>query len=158
MNCDGLVDRPNRWNWFIKPWFGSRNSFNLSKNPPLTAVRLWLDEIFTTKIKEILSNLISDDCVPISKLEKRLKVGRTRFRKSKIGMVPCEGYVKRDNYNKTSIQWLEWLMVKSKRTGQPVHIRHALNGGEYRIAGTNYRADGYDVKTKTVPRVRISRL
>lgn len=61
-----------------------------------------------------------------------------------------EGYVKRNNYSKTSVQWLEWLMVKSKRTGQPAHIRHALNGGEYRIAVTNYRADGYDVKTKAV--------
>jgi hypothetical protein len=24
------VDRPNRWNWLIKLWFGSRNSFNIS--------------------------------------------------------------------------------------------------------------------------------
>jgi len=92
----------------------------------------------------------SDDSVPISKLEKRLTVERTRFRKSKIGMEPSEGYVKRDNYSKTSIQWLEWLMEKSKRKRQLIHIRHALNESEYRIAGTNYRADGYDVKTKTV--------
>jgi hypothetical protein len=32
LNCNGLLDTPNRWNWFIKPWFGSRNSFNISKN------------------------------------------------------------------------------------------------------------------------------
>lgn len=55
-----------------------------------------------------------DDWTQISKLGGKLKVGQTKFKKSKIGMVPTEGYSKRDNYSKASIQWLEWLMESSK--------------------------------------------
>lgn len=25
----------------------------------------------------------------------------------------------------------------------PIHISHALNGGEYKVTGTNYRCDGF---------------
>lgn len=34
-------------------------------------------------------------------------------------------------------------MHDAKQKGNPLHIRHALNGGEVKIPGTNYRVDGY---------------
>jgi hypothetical protein len=71
-----------------------------------------------------------------------LRVGRQTFT-SPIAIVPSTGYTGRDNYSKVSIQWLEWLMEKSKHRGKPIFIQHALNKGEYRIPGTNYRCDGF---------------
>lgn len=74
----------------------------------------------------------------------RYKIGKTVFVKSPIALVPSEGYVSKDNFSKVSIQWLEWTMERSRRTGKPLHIQHALNGrGEHRVPGTNYRLDGY---------------
>lgn len=35
-----------------------------------------------------------------------------------------------------------------KQTG--LRIRHALDGGKYRIPGTNYRGDGYDETSRTI--------
>lgn len=34
-------------------------------------------------------------------------------------------------------------MQRSRQRGTPVHIRHALNGGEYHVPDTNYRCDGF---------------
>lgn len=34
-------------------------------------------------------------------------------------------------------------MEKSRHRGNPVYISNALNGGEYRVPGTNYRCDGF---------------
>ncbi|VDI57140.1 Hypothetical predicted protein [Mytilus galloprovincialis] len=71
-------------------------------------------------------------------------IGRTVFVKSPIAVVPSEGYVSRDNFSKVSIQWLEWTMERSRRSGKPIHIQHALNGrGEHKVPGTNFRLDGY---------------
>jgi hypothetical protein len=44
-------------------------------------------------------------------------------------------------YSQVSIRWLETL-------GDG--IQHAENGGEFRIPGTRYRADGYNPTTNTV--------
>lgn len=75
------------------------------------------------------------------------KEGNTEVRKqrltSPIAIVPSEGYVSKGNYSKISIQWLEWLMQRSRLREKPVHILHALNGGEYHVPGTNYRCDGF---------------
>lgn len=81
----------------------------------------------------------------LSDLEKKidnLQVGRQTFR-TPIAIVPSNGYTSRDNYSKVSIQWLEWLMEKCKHKGKPIFIQNALNKGENRIPGANYRCDGY---------------
>uniref|UniRef100_A0A8W8IHN1 DNA-directed DNA polymerase n=1 Tax=Magallana gigas TaxID=29159 RepID=A0A8W8IHN1_MAGGI len=82
--------------------------------------------------------------VALSDLEKEENtvVGKQHLR-SPIAVVPSEGYASKENYSKISIQWLEWLMERSRQRGKPVHIRHALNGGEYRVRDTNYRCDGF---------------
>ena len=103
---------------------------------------IWLPERFVDSDRQVLY----DNCwTSLSKLNNHLTLGRRRFVKSPIGMVPPDGYSSRDNFSKSSIQWLEWLM---KQNG--IHITHALNGGEYKIPETNYRVDGYDEISKTV--------
>ena len=76
------------------------------------------------------------------KIDENAQIGKCHF-KSPIAVVPSQGYTRRDNYSKISIQWLEWLMEKSRQKGDPMVISHALNGGEYQIPGTNYRCDGF---------------
>lgn len=34
-------------------------------------------------------------------------------------------------------------MKRSRQRKTHVHIRHAFNGGEYHVPGTNYRCDGF---------------
>ena len=68
-------------------------------------------------------------------------VENTTFKGSDIGVIPAGGYGVCDNISKTSIQWLEW---ESRQRG--VAIRHALNGGEFKIRkpdGGIYKVDGY---------------
>ena len=74
--------------------------------------------------------------------DENVQTGKQHF-KSPIAVVPSQGYTKRDNYSKISIQWLEWLMEKSRQRGNPLVISHALNGGEFQVPGTNYRCDGF---------------
>lgn len=47
-----------------------------------------------------------------------------------------------------SIKGIKWIKYYSKKYN--LIIQHAKNGGEYRIPGTNYYADGYSEKTKTI--------
>ena len=69
------------------------------------------------------------------------------FTKSNLALVPATGYVTRDNYSRESIIWLEWM--QHHNPGMVIH--HALSGeGEYRVPGTNFRADGYVAETKTI--------
>jgi len=49
------------------------------------------------------------------------------------------------NYSKVSILWLESIMKREN-----IFIEHAENIGEYKILGTNYRADGYCKETNTI--------
>lgn len=48
-------------------------------------------------------------------------------------------------YSKKAIQWL-----KSIERSQNIHIQHILNGGEFIIPGTRYKADGYCAETNTI--------
>lgn len=48
-------------------------------------------------------------------------------------------------YSRSCIKWLDSV---SKFSGAV--IQHALNGGEYKIPGTRYRADGYCADTNTI--------
>ena len=68
----------------------------------------------------------------------------------KIAVVPSNGNTSRDNYSKASIQWLKLVMEQKRRKGARIKIEHALNGGEFKIAGTNYRCDGYDRCSNTI--------
>jgi len=47
-----------------------------------------------------------------------------------------------------SLKAIEWLTDISNKNG--IEIQHAMNGGEYLIPGSNYRADGYCVATNTI--------
>ncbi len=42
------------------------------------------------------------------------------------------------------------MVYAEGRAGNLVEIQHALNGGEKRILGTKYKADGYCESTNTV--------
>lgn len=64
-----------------------------------------------------------------------------------LAQVPSHGYCCRDTFSMASIRWLEWYMEEQKRKGNTMYIQHALNGGEIKIPGTNYRVDGYAVQT-----------
>ncbi|MCK9369596.1 DUF723 domain-containing protein [Candidatus Dojkabacteria bacterium] len=48
-------------------------------------------------------------------------------------------------HSKMCIDWLESTMES-----EAIHIKHALNGGEFKIPTTNYSADGYCVDTNTI--------
>lgn len=48
--------------------------------------------------------------------DESVQIGKRHF-KSPIAVVPSQGYTKRDNYSKISIQWLEWLMEKKSSAG-----------------------------------------
>lgn len=49
---------------------------------------------------------------------------------------------------KYSISGIEWLTYMSETHN--IHIQHALNGGEYAIPNTRFRADGYCVDNNTI--------
>lgn len=70
----------------------------------------------------------------------------SRFVKSQIPQPPAHGYRRTQNHSLKSIMWLEW--IRKQKNGKK--IRHARNGGEYKIPNTNYYADGYDENEKKV--------
>jgi hypothetical protein len=49
------------------------------------------------------------------------------------------------NYSKVQIQWLEFLEKYYN-----INIKHAMNGGEFRIPNTRYSSDGYCKETNTI--------
>ena len=73
------------------------------------------------------------------RIEER-RLSKPRFVSSPLAHVPSDGYVRRDQFSKISIIWLEYM---SQKTGLP--IQHALNGGEKRVqcGGAVYHLDGY---------------
>jgi len=82
-------------------------------------------------------------------LHKDYVIEESEFAFSPIAQVPSCGYASRDVYSLISIQWLEWCMEMSRRSGTEKHILHALNGGEKKLPGTSYRLDGYCPETNT---------
>lgn len=76
-------------------------------------------------------------------------IEESKFINSPVAQVPSDGYTARDNFSMASIKWLEWFMEETKMFGTPIHIRHALNGGEVQLLGTKYRLDGYCADTNT---------
>jgi G:T-mismatch repair DNA endonuclease (very short patch repair protein)/predicted nucleic acid-binding Zn-ribbon protein len=51
----------------------------------------------------------------------------------------------KNQYSKISIDWIEFLSKFHN-----IDIQHALNGNEFKIPGTRYKADGYCKKTNTI--------
>ena len=102
---------------------------------------------------EILSVLYMGEWLSEKELDTKhgLNIFHSQFVKSPIAQVPSNGYVARDQYSHVSIQWLEWVMEKARRCGYGAtrNIQHALNGGEYKVPGTNYKLDGYCAETNT---------
>ena len=66
---------------------------------------------------------------------------------NKIGLI----YNTKHNQSKEA---LEWLMYLNDHDHQG--IRHARNGGEYQIPGTNFKVDGYRETVKTVYEFHVS--
>lgn len=54
-------------------------------------------------------------------------------------------HCKEGNFSGMSLKWLEY-----RQTIDKANIQHAGNIGEYRIPGTNHKADGYCKETKTI--------
>jgi hypothetical protein len=48
-------------------------------------------------------------------------------------------------YSRVAIEWIQYVELIDR-----ISIQHALNGGEFKIPGTKYRADGYCVETNTI--------
>lgn len=49
------------------------------------------------------------------------------------------------HYSQVSLEWLRYIEKKNN-----IKIQHAENGGEYKIPGTGFKADGYCVETNTI--------
>lgn len=49
-------------------------------------------------------------------------------------------------YSLQAVAWMNYIMSYN----DSIEIVHAKNGGEYRIPGTNFRADGYDEPNNTI--------
>ena len=82
---------------------------------------------------------MGDQWVP----EYQRNIAEKEFVSSPIAKIPPGGY-KIDQYNKSSIQWLEWM---SHREG--IRIQHALNGGEMSLLETRNKLDGFCHETNT---------
>lgn len=76
---------------------------------------------------------------PVDKLATVIEKKSVR---SSIAQVPSAGYVKRDNFSKSSIQWPEYEMELAKRKGDTLCIKHELNGGN----------NGHQVQSRRVVR------
>jgi hypothetical protein len=74
---------------------------------------------------------------------------------SPIAQVPAYGY-NTDQFSHDSIAWMEMLMENSRQEDQPIHIQHALNGGEHLVPNTKYKLDGFCVVTKTAYEYHVS--
>ena len=62
-----------------------------------------------------------------------------------IASEPVRGWRNRMNHSNVALEWLTWCDQQ-----QPQNIQHVRNAGEYRIPGTNFHVDGFDVATNTV--------
>jgi len=79
-----------------------------------------------------------------SKQNKKKKNIKKVFDKSPIGLIPPGGYSYEDQFSYKSILWLELFCYRND-----VKIKHAMNGGEFRVPDTNYRLDGYISESHT---------
>ena len=106
-----------------------------------TDVSDWLPAIYQDGTLSVLTNGEYKSCELLQQND--YNIGEKRFLSTPIAQVLLYGYSSRDTYSEASIKWLEWYMFDQNSKGNQLHIRHALNGGEVKIPGTNCRADGY---------------
>lgn len=78
----------------------------------------------------------------IREVDIKKTITEKEFVKTHIAKIPHIGY--KDQYSKSSIQWLEWMSSQHN-----VNIQHALNTGEKHLPGTRYKLDGYCEETNT---------
>ncbi len=65
----------------------------------------------------------------------------SRYHLKNLGCQGCQP----GNYSKIAINWLNNIAHENN-----IHIKHAENGGEYRIPNSLYKADGYCAETNTI--------
>ena len=76
-------------------------------------------------------------------IAKELNINDVTVRKY---LVQCNIDIRNLNtHSNIAIQWLESIIESDN-----IHIQHAMNGGEYQIPGTRYKADGYCQETNTI--------
>ena len=74
-----------------------------------------------------------------------LDLRMNRMIPNSIASEPVRGWKNRINQSKVAIEWLTWCQQQ-----QVPSLQHASNAGEYRIPGTQFHVDGFDVTTNTV--------
>ena len=99
---------------------------------------------------------LEDEWVTQEDLEEvqKMRVIKQNFIKSPLAQVPVSGYVKKQQFSQSSIQWLEWVRHQEELKGNQIHIQHALNENGEKVIKvdqkTTYRLDGYCAATNTV--------
>jgi hypothetical protein len=71
--------------------------------------------------------------------------GRDVKVRGRRGIAKKPGHFSR-HFSQVSIEWLEWERARRGLTT----IMHARNGGEFRIPGTRWQADGYAAEINTI--------
>ena len=78
-----------------------------------------------------------------------VKIGKQKFVKSPIALIPKHGYAGKDNHSTESLQWLSLVQKVWHDSGKNIHIQHARNQGEKTIIcqgkarQIKYKVDGY---------------
>ena len=74
-----------------------------------------------------------------------LDLRMNRMIPNSIASEPARGWKNRINQSNAAIEWLTWCQQQ-----QVPNLQHCRNAGEYRIPGTKFHVDGFDVTTNTV--------
>ena len=74
-----------------------------------------------------------------------LDLRMNRMIPNSIASEPSLGWKNRINQSNAAIEWLTWCQQQ-----QVPNLQHGRNAGEYRIPGTKFHVDGFDVTTNTV--------
>ena len=74
-----------------------------------------------------------------------LDLRMNRMIPNSIASEPSLGWKNRINQSNAAIEWLTWCQQQ-----QVLNLQHGRNAGEYRIPGTKFHVDGFDVTTNTV--------
>jgi hypothetical protein len=107
---------------------------------------------FIEKSKELYPNMadyseviyFSDDIlVEINCLKHGIFSQKPKNHLNHFGCLKC--YPKLNGYSKAALEWLNYV----EKFGN-IKIQHAQNGGEYKIPGTAYSADGYWLQNNTI--------
>lgn len=95
---------------------------------------------FTTKRSPITYKVVACGCV----IERKTCLSLIHF--TKCPSCSIKNRSRRSSYSKIAIKWIE----ETAKQLRLKNVEHAENGGEVRIPGTKFWADGYHERTKTV--------